>query len=99
MSYEYGDLRDFIRRLEESGQITRIPVEVDPILEVAEITDRVSKAIGPALLFENLKGSKLPLLINTFGSYQRMNLALGVKALKDVSQRIEDLLDPINFPM
>jgi len=93
MSYEYKDLRGFIEQLEESDQITRIPVEVDPILEVAEITDRVSKAMGPALLFENLKGSELPLLINTFGSYQRMNLALGVEALADVSQRIEDLLD------
>ena len=93
MSYSYEDLRDFIGRLEKEGELKRIQTEVDPILEIAEITDRVSKRMGPALLFENPKGSAHPLLINAFGSYRRMNLALGVESLEEVAGRIEELLE------
>lgn len=93
MSYAYDDLREFVRRLEKEGELKRIRVEVDPILEISEITDRVSKAMGPALLFENVKGSKHPLLINAFGSYRRMNLALGVDSLGEAASRIDELLD------
>jgi len=93
MSYRYDDLRAFIKRLEKEGELKRIPVEVDPVLEIAEITDRVSKEMGPALLFENPKGSEHPLLINAFGSYRRMNLALAVESLEEVAARIEELLE------
>jgi len=60
MSYRYEDLRVFIKRLEKEGELKRIPVEVDPVLEIAEIADRVSKRAGPALLFEPPKGSQHP---------------------------------------
>ena len=93
MAYEYNDLRDFIQRLDKENELKRITVEVDPILEVAEITDRVSKQMGAALLFEKVKGSNHPLLINAFGSYRRMNLALGVDSLERVAGRIEELLE------
>ncbi|MBI2080509.1 MAG: UbiD family decarboxylase, partial [candidate division NC10 bacterium] len=73
------DLREFIVALEDAGRLRRIRVPVDPILEVAAITDRVSKRGGPALLFEQVKGSAVPLLINAFGSPEQMCLALGVK--------------------
>ena len=73
------DLRDWIALLEREGELRRISAEVDPDLEITEIVDRVVKAGGPALLFENPKGSKHPLLINQFGSERRMCLALGVE--------------------
>lgn len=88
----YKDLRDFITALEKAGELKRIKTQVDPILEITEITDRVSKRYGPALLFENVKGSELPVLINAFGSYRRMAAALEVGALDDVAARIEELL-------
>lgn len=93
MNYDYADLRDFVRKLEKEGELKRIQGEVDPVLEVAEITDRVSKKMGPALLFEKVKGSRYPLLINAFGSYRRMALALGVESLEEVAARLEELLD------
>src|SRR5207247_2603681 len=64
-----------------------------PELEITEITDRVSKAEGPALLFEKVKGSSMPLLINALGSSKRMNLALKVDSVDAVVERIEMLLD------
>ncbi|MGH2921224.1 MAG: 3-octaprenyl-4-hydroxybenzoate decarboxylase, partial [Gaiellaceae bacterium] len=63
-----ANLRDWIRLLEREGELARIATEVDPYLEVTEITDRTVKAGGPALLFENPKGSRHPLLINQFGT-------------------------------
>lgn len=89
----FRDLREFIAALEEAGQLKRVRVPVDPILEVAEITDRVSKRGGPALLFEQVKGSALPLVINAFGSPERMCLALGVKAVEEVAAELEGLLE------
>ena len=88
----YEDLREFIRALEKAGELKRISVEVDPILEISEIADRVSKSGGPALLFENVKGSKMPLLINAFGSSRRMELALGVQSLAEIPARIREYL-------
>ena len=88
----YDDLRAFIQALEKAGELKRIAVEVDPILEISEIADRVSKSGGPALLFENVKGSRLPVLINAFGSPRRMQIALGVDSLDEVSGRIRDLV-------
>ncbi|HAA89507.1 MAG: 3-octaprenyl-4-hydroxybenzoate carboxylyase UbiD [Thermoanaerobacterales bacterium 50_218] len=84
----YRDLREFIRVLEKKGLLHRIRAEVDPILEISEITDRVCKLKGPALLFENVKGSAYPVLTNAFGSEERMALALGVEDLNEIGKRI-----------
>lgn len=89
----YEDLRAFIKALEDAGELRRIRTEVDPILEIAEVTDRVSKKVGPALLFENPKGYNVPVLINAFGSPRRMSLALGVEHLDEVAGRIGEVLD------
>ena len=88
----YEDLREFIRALEKAGELKRISIEVSPILEISEIADRVSKSGGPALLFENVKGSKLPVLINAFGSPRRMELALGIQSLDEIPARIREYL-------
>src|SRR5262244_2805727 len=89
----FDDLRDFIRALEKADQIKRIRAEVDPDLEITEITDRVSKAGGPALLFENVKGHSIPLLINALGSRARMLLALGASDYTEITSRIIELTD------
>ena len=69
------DLRDWIARLEREGELVRVDAEVDPELEITEINDRVVKHGGPALLFENVKGSDHSLLINQFGTERRMAMA------------------------
>ena len=97
----YDDLRDWIRTLDSAGELKRIREGVDPVLEIAEITDRASKSVsksgvkgGPALLFENIKGYPgAQALMNQFGSERRMKLALGVDSLDDVAGRIRALLD------
>ena len=89
----YKDLREFIARLEKSGELKRVSAEVDPVLEITEITQRVTRAGGPALLFERPKGSKVPLLINTLGSLRRMHLALEVESFDQVADRIRGFLD------
>jgi 4-hydroxy-3-polyprenylbenzoate decarboxylase len=96
----YNDLREWISALERAGELKRINTEVDPILEIAEITDRVSKSRdrngmrgGPALLFENPKGSDIPVLINQFGSERRMRMALEVDSLDQVADRIRQFMD------
>lgn len=89
----YDDLYDFLVHLEKSGELKRISVEVDPELEISEIYDRVIKKNGPALLFENVKGSSFPVLINAFGSFKRMSMALGVEDLDDIGKRIEKLIE------
>ena len=98
----YNDLRDWIKRLERAGELKRIRVEVDPILEMAEIADRAAKmgrgtakAGGPALLFENVKGHPgARVLMNQFGSERRMKLALETESLDDIAERIRTLLKP-----
>src|SRR5437870_12734382 len=90
----YESLAAFLEELEAEGELVRIRAEVDPILEIAEITDRISKAHGPALLFENVLGSPFPLAINVLGSERRMAKALGVKDLDEVAQRIAELIKP-----
>ncbi|MEW6215544.1 MAG: menaquinone biosynthesis decarboxylase [Nitrospirota bacterium] len=87
----FNDLREFIDFLDDKGELVRIKAEVDPILEVTEIVDRISKKGGPALLFEKVKGSQIPLLINIFGSYQRISWALGVNDFSVISQRFSSL--------
>jgi 4-hydroxy-3-polyprenylbenzoate decarboxylase len=87
------DLRDFIRVLEKQGELRRISIEVDPYLEITEFADRSVKTGGPALLFEKPKGSKVPLLINAFASMRRMEIALGVKNVDEIAQRIAGFLE------
>ena len=88
-----GDLRAWIALLEREGELVRISSEVDADLEITEINDRVVKAGGPALLFENVKGSSHPLLINQFGTERRMCLAFGAASLDEVAQRLGDVLE------
>jgi 4-hydroxy-3-polyprenylbenzoate decarboxylase len=90
----FDDLRSFLKTLEREGELRRIKVQVDPYLEVGEITDRVQKEHGPALLFENVKGSDLPLAMNVFGTQRRLCLALGIKSLNEIGDRIGELLKP-----
>src|SRR5260221_8281521 len=88
-----ADLREWIALLEREGELVRVSAEVDPHLEVTEIVDRTVKSGGPALLFENPKGSSHPLLINQFGTQRRMCLAFGVERLDDVATKLEDVLE------
>ena len=93
----FSDLRDFIELLEKEGELKRIASEVDPFLEVTEISDRVLRAGGPALLFENLKDSSLPLLANLFGNTRRIALAMGqddIDGLRDVGKLLAFLKEP-----
>jgi 4-hydroxy-3-polyprenylbenzoate decarboxylase len=90
----YKDLREFIKVLEEKGLLKRITVEVDPILEIAEINDRIVKKGGPALLFERPKGSRFPCVVNLFGSFERMKLALEVRDLDEIGRRALEFLEP-----
>jgi 4-hydroxy-3-polyprenylbenzoate decarboxylase len=90
----YDSSREFIAKLEAAGELKRITVEVDPILEITEIADREMKSPGggKALLFEKCKGAKFPLLINAYGSMKRMAMALGVKDVEDIARELEGLL-------
>ncbi len=88
----YKDLQEFIQVLENNEELIRISTEVDPELEITEITDRVSKILGPALLFENVKGSDMPVLINAYGSRTRMALSLGVQNLDDIAAEILEFI-------
>lgn len=89
----YRDLRDFLNKLDKSGELKKISAEVDPILEITEITDRAVKASGPALLFEHPKGSRIPVVTNLVGTERRMNLALGVESLDEVADRVHSFID------
>lgn len=89
----YRDLRAFLARLEREGELKRISAEVDPVLEITEITDRVTKAGGPALLFERPRGSTVPVVINLLGSRRRVNLALDVDDIDQVANRVRSFLD------
>jgi 4-hydroxy-3-polyprenylbenzoate decarboxylase len=95
----YKSLNAFIAALEKEGELVRIKTFVDPVLEIAEITDRISKTPdrNKALLFENT-GTEFPLLINGMGSEKRMCLALGVSELNDVARDIEDLFKKLSSP-
>ncbi|HHJ17011.1 MAG TPA: 4-hydroxy-3-polyprenylbenzoate decarboxylase [Gammaproteobacteria bacterium] len=94
---QYQDLRDFIRQLEEDGQLVRIQHPVDPHLEMTEICDRTLRAGGPALLFENPKGFDMPVLANLFGTQQRVAAGMGadsVAALRDIGKLLAFLKEP-----
>ncbi|MHB1401720.1 MAG: 4-hydroxy-3-polyprenylbenzoate decarboxylase [Thiobacillus sp.] len=93
----YRDLRDFIAQLEKMGELKRIAVEVDPKLEMTEIADRVLRAGGPALLFENPKGSTIPVLANLFGTVKRVALGMGEddpSRLREVGKLLAYLKEP-----
>ncbi len=88
-------MREFIAELERRGLLKRIRTQVDCELEITEITDRVSKMEGKknvALLFENVKGYDMPVLMNAFGSMERMAIALGVNEVDDIANRIREIL-------
>ncbi len=89
----YKDLREFIEVLEKKGMLRRIKTEVSAELEITEILDRVVKSGGPALLFENVKGYRLPVFANAFGTMERMCLALGVNSPDEIGERIQKLLE------
>ncbi|HEX5273991.1 MAG TPA: menaquinone biosynthesis decarboxylase [Candidatus Rubrimentiphilum sp.] len=89
----YDSLGDFVAALDRAGQLHRVESEVDPKLEISEITDRVVKRGGPALLFTNVRGSQFPVLTNQFGSRRRMAMALGTATLDEAGDRIRKLLD------
>jgi len=88
----YNSLSDFVQVLERAGELKRIAHPIKAELEITEIADRVMKSGGPALLFENVVGKKIPLLINAFGSAKRMALALGVDDIEDISREIAKLI-------
>ncbi len=88
----FKDLRDFISFLESKGDLRRITTPVSSELEITEICDRTVKQGGPALLFENVEGYDIPVLINMYGSEQRMAWALGVDKLGDLVQRVQGIL-------
>src|SRR5881397_3862499 len=90
----YDDLRSLLRALEREGDLKRIKAEVDPYLEVGEIVDRVQKAKGPALLFENVKGSAMPLAMNVYGTDRRLLKALGLASYDEIGDRLSGLLKP-----
>ena len=81
-----------MRFAETNGELRRVTREIDPVLEVSEIAQRVMRAGGPALLFENIKGSRFPLLINTYATRKRMSWALGVDDLETHARTIADLV-------
>lgn len=89
----YKSLRHFVDLLEARGELKRIAAPVDPALEITEITDRVCKQNGPALLFEQVIGSEYPVLINAFGSSKRMALALGAESIEEKAAELSDLLE------
>ncbi len=94
---KYKDLRDFIALLESRGELKRITVAVDPVLEMTEICDRTLRAEGPALLFENPIGYSTPVLANLFGTPQRVALGMGqesVEALREVGELLAFLKEP-----
>jgi len=92
----YANLHDFVKALENKHELIRIHAAVSSYLEITEITDRVSKGKegGKALLFENVNGSAFPVLINAFGSAQRIALALGTDNLDHLGNRLQEILSP-----
>ncbi|MDA8145374.1 MAG: menaquinone biosynthesis decarboxylase [Thermaerobacter sp.] len=94
----FRDLHEFAAELERRGLLRRIGVEVDPELEITEIADRVMKRQGPALLFERVRGSAYPVLINAFGSSQRIELALGTQDLTGLGEELARMAQPPEPP-
>ena len=94
---KFGDLRDFLRKLEARGELKRINQVIDPALEITEICYRTLKAGGPALLFTRPKGNSIPLLGNLFGTTERVAMAMGAEnaeALREVGKVLAFLKAP-----
>ncbi|RLI78510.1 menaquinone biosynthesis decarboxylase [Archaeoglobales archaeon] len=87
----YESLRDFVKKLEDEGELARIKHEISPILEMTEIADRTVKNNGKALLFENPKGYDIPVLMNAFGTEKRMKMALEVDRFEEIGERLIEL--------
>jgi|694.fasta_scaffold00923_33 4-hydroxy-3-polyprenylbenzoate decarboxylase len=101
MPFPYSDLREYLAEIEAAGELIRIKAEVSSELEITEITDRVSKSLGrenKALLFENVLGYEIPVLINLMGSHQRLEMGLGVgdnsRGYDAIGERIRSLIKP-----
>lgn len=92
----YSGLKEFIEALEKRNELIRIKQFIDPVLEITEITDRVSKSGGKALLFENT-GTRFPVLINTFGSDLRMSMAIGRNSLDEAGTEIQSLFNNLSY--
>lgn len=90
----YEGLGEFVQKLEAAGELHRVAAPVSCILEIAQITDTLSKREGPAALFERVRESGLPVLTNAFGSMKRMAMALGVSDVSEIARRIEDYIRP-----
>lgn len=88
----YKNLRDFALRLKQEKELVEISRPISPRFEMTEITDRVSKAKGPALLFTHPQGYDIPVLINAYGSEKRMAMALGVDSIDEIADRIRELI-------
>ena len=97
MTIKHKDLRDFIKFLEERGELKRISAEIDPVLEMTEICDRTLKVGGPALLFENPKGFDIPVLGNLFGTPERVAMGMGKENLHSLRE-LGDLLAFLKEP-
>src|SRR3990172_2526480 len=92
----FNDMNEFTAALDQKGELSRVTDPVSPDLEIAAVTDRVSKSPGggPGLLFEKPAGFDMPVASNVFGSLERMCLALGVKTLDDLASEINQLMTP-----
>ena len=88
----FDSLQDFVAALDRAGELHRVDAPVDPHLEIAEISDRVVKAGGPALLFTRVKGSRFPVLTNQFGTRKRMAMALDATDLDGAADRVRGLI-------
>lgn len=97
MSKTFSNLREYIAHLEKKGDLMRVQTAVDPELEITEIASREMKAGGPALLFENVKGSRFPLAINLFASEERIRTALGGDP-KEVGEELVEIFEKVNPP-
>ncbi|MBB5189862.1 4-hydroxy-3-polyprenylbenzoate decarboxylase [Silvimonas terrae] len=94
---KYSDLRDFMAQLEQQGELKRVTAPVSPVLEMTEICDRTLRAAGPAILFENVPGSDMPVLGNLFGTPRRVALGMGaqdVGALREIGKTLAYLKEP-----
>src|SRR5436305_8500847 len=92
--FPYTDLKDFLAALRRAGELRTVTAPVDPTLEISEITQRVVRAGGPALLFEKPTRGELPVAINLFGTRRRMAMALGVEDVAEIGTRIGELIRP-----
>jgi 4-hydroxy-3-polyprenylbenzoate decarboxylase len=90
----FDSLGQFVQALRRAGELSDVRARVSAHLEISEITDRVVKAGGPALLFHDVEGSPYPVLTNQFGSEKRMAMAFGAHSLDEVASRVRNAVVP-----